>query len=297
MEVSSTFDGGNIICLKNDDPSNIILNISPDIGHEFFQWFYYRLSGAKNTSVKMKISNAGDASYPKGFHGYQAVTSSDRKNWFRVPTTFNNGILEINHTPNYNSQWYAYFSPYSLERHGNLIANSQQSTAVDLIHGGHSIEKRDIDVIRASSRSSSKDPICWIIARQHPGETMAEWLVEGLLQRLLNNDDSLAKYLLGAATFFIVPNMNPDGSFRGHLRTNAAGINLNREWEKPSLNESPEVYFIRNMMEETGCDFFLDIHGDEALPYNFIAGPEGIPSLTNKQIGLVQSYENKLCSE
>lgn len=35
--------------------------------------------------------------------------------------------------------------------------------------------------------------------------------------------------------------MNPDGSWRGHLRTNAAGANLNREWAKPSLETSPEV--------------------------------------------------------
>ncbi len=31
-------------------------------------------------------------------------------------------------------------------------------------------------------------------------------------------------------------------------------------------------------MEETGCDLFIDVHGDEELTYNFIAGIEGIPS-------------------
>ena len=34
---------------------------------------------------------------------------------------------------------------------------------------------------------------------------------------------------------YIVPNMNPDGSRRGHLRTNAAGSNLNREWKNPTM--------------------------------------------------------------
>ena len=38
-----------------------------------------------------------------------------------------------------------------------------------------------------------------------------------------------------------VPNMNPDGSYRGHLRTNASGANLNREWKNPTLERSPEV--------------------------------------------------------
>ena len=29
----------------------------------------------------------------------------------------------------------------------------------------------------------------WIIARQHPGESMAEWFVEGLLERLIDEAD------------------------------------------------------------------------------------------------------------
>lgn len=39
--------------------------------------------------------------------------------------------------------------------------------------------------------------------------------------------------------------MNPDGSVRGHLRTNAAGVNLNREWAQPTIENSPEVYLVR----------------------------------------------------
>jgi len=35
--------------------------------------------------------------------------------------------------------------------------------------------------------------------------------------------------------------MNPDGSWRGHLRTNASGANLNREWGDPTPDKSPEV--------------------------------------------------------
>ena len=45
--------------------------------------------------------------------------------------------------------------------------------------------------------------------------------------------------------------MNPDGSWRGHLRTNAAGANLNREWASPSAERSPEVLAVRNAMDAT----------------------------------------------
>jgi murein tripeptide amidase MpaA len=41
---------------------------------------------------------------------------------------------------------------------------------------------------------------------------------------------------------------------------------------------SPEVYYVRKKIQETGINLMLDIHGDEELPYNFIAASEGIPS-------------------
>ena len=47
------------------------------------------------------------------------------------------------------------------------------------------------------------------------------------------------------------------------------------------MEESPEVFLVSAEMARTGVDFCLDVHGDEALPYNFIAGPEGIPSFSD----------------
>ena len=82
---------------------------------------------------------------------------------------------------------------------------------------------------------------------------------------------------------YIVPNMNPDGSYRGNLRTNAAGANLNREWMTPSMEASPEVFLVKNKIMETGCDLFLDVHGDEALPYVFVAGSEMLEGFTDKE--------------
>ena len=36
----------------------------------------------------------------------------------------------------------------------------------------------------------------WIIARQHPGESMAEWWMEGLLERLIFSDDNISAKIL-----------------------------------------------------------------------------------------------------
>jgi murein tripeptide amidase MpaA len=88
--------------------------------------------------------------------------------------------------------------------------------------------------------------------------------------------------------------MNPDGSLRGHLRTNAVGVNLNREWHAPSAEKSPEVLCVRNAMDETPPDFAMDVHGDEAIPANFLAGFEGIPSVTERQLKLFNQFGETL---
>ena len=65
--------------------------------------------------------------------------------------------------------------------------------------------------------------------------------------------------------------MNPDGSVLGNLRTNAAGANLNREWLDAVGRTQPEVNACAMRCMRTGCDAFFDIHGDENLPYVFVA--------------------------
>ena len=111
---------------------------------------------------------------------------------------------------------------------------------------------------------------------------------------LTDMDDPVARVLRDECTFCVVPNMNPDGSRRGHLRTNAAGVNLNREWHAPSPEKSPEVLCVRNAMDESGVDFAMDVHGDEAIPANFVAGFEGIPSLTERQTRLFNLFSENL---
>ena len=88
--------------------------------------------------------------------------------------------------------------------------------------------------------------------------------------------------------------MNPDGSVLGNLRTNAAGMNLNRAWQQPSSEESPEVLAVRDAMQATGVDLFLDVHGDERNPYCFLAGCEGNPRYTERLAALEDAFEQSL---
>ena len=88
--------------------------------------------------------------------------------------------------------------------------------------------------------------------------------------------------------------MNPDGALRGHLRTNAAGQDLNRAWQSASAERSPEVLFVQQAMREIGVDLFLDIHGDEEIPHVFTAGCEGNPGFTPRLEALEGEFRQRL---
>ena len=293
MIITQAFDSGNIEVLAGTDPSNIRLAIRPDSKSHFFQWFHFRLTHREGESVTCTIENASKAAYIDGWDGYQVCASYDRESWFRVDTRYEDGELTFQHELEANSIWFAYFAPYSMERHADLIADAAQSPFVNTQVLGHTLDGQDMDLLEIGEAGAGRKTV-WLIARQHPGETMAEWWMEGALDLLLDPDHPVGRLLRDKAHIFVVPNMNPDGSKRGNLRTNAAGANLNREWKDPSMDRSPEVFLVRQKMLETGVDFHLDVHGDEGLPYNFIAGFEGIPSLTDKQSRLHDRYQARL---
>jgi murein tripeptide amidase MpaA len=293
MKITSNFDSGNIKVLEINEPLDIQLAINNDNGSEFFQWFHYRLESTPFLQHKMHIGGLEKSAYPEGWDGYQAVASYDRQTWFRVPTSYENGTLTIDFEPEQSHTYFAYFAPYSYERHLDLLYWAQSHDICEIETLGETLDGRDISLLTIGEPEEGKKKI-WITARQHPGETMAEWFVEGLLHKLLDDEDPHAAALLSKAVFYVVPNMNPDGSVRGHLRTNALGINLNREWAEPSLEKSPEVFHVLNKMHEVGLDMYLDIHGDEALPYNFVAGSEGIPSYDARLKSLEDDFKAAL---
>ncbi len=290
LTISSQFDGGNIELINAENPNNIQVKIENDSNSDFLQWFYFRLQGVIDTPCVIHIMNAGDAAYPDGWENYQARASYDRIDWFTVPTSFDGSKLTISLTPEYSSLYIAYFAPFSYEQHLDLIQFAQQSNICTAESLGLTTQGRPIDFLKTGQGEGKKK--LWVIARQHPGETMAEWFMQGFIERILDSTDAVSIKLLEKANLYLVPNMNIDGSILGNLRVNAKGINYNREWANPSIENSPEVYYVKEKMKEIGMDFNLDVHGDEGLAYVFISGIEGIPSYDAKLKNLTNLFMN-----
>jgi len=304
VHVTSAFDSGNgdlqgvptevsdgvwwvVVCLRPEPFTDGTDNRS------HMQWFHFRVSNAAGTTVRVSIPNAGDASFPEAWKDYRPAVSYDRKHWFRSSyATYDGGELRWEHRmpPEADTVWFAYFAPYSNEHHRNLIARCSTSAMARCSVPGSTLDGNPLDVVHVG-----KGPLnIWLVSRQHPAEAMAEYAVEGLLDRLLDPDDALARQLRQRATIHIVPNLNPDGCVRGYSRVNACGANLNCEWATspdgayaaPTLHRSPEVFHVLQEMDNYGCDCFIDVHGDEVIEANFL--------VTTARTGRIKELEDKL---
>lgn len=65
----------------------------------------------------------------------------------------------------------------------HLIAQMQLNDRSELVMLGETLDGHDLDLLVFGKEAPKKKKI-WVIARQHPGETMAEWFAEGMLGRL-----------------------------------------------------------------------------------------------------------------
>lgn len=294
MKISADFDSGNIEVKDTSNPRHVLLAMRPDLRSHHFQWFHFKVDGmTPGSRHDFSLVNAGQSAYAHAWTGYNAAASYDQVNWFRVPSRFDENGLHFGLEPTQSHIWFAYFEPYSRARHDALIRQAVEAAGAEVVATGKSLEGRDIPLLKVSRNPQAQRRV-WIIAQQHPGEHMAEWFMEGIIERLKQRQDPELERLLDAADLYLVPNMNPDGAYRGHLRTNAAGKDLNRAWQSASEAETPEVHFVQQQMRRIGVDLFLDIHGDEEIPHVFTAGCEGNPGYTPRLAALEEEFRRRL---
>ena len=299
ISVNGTIPGGRIEVVDATRPDDIQLRFVSDPHCSFMGRFHFRVTGARGVACRFRILNAGDTlanrlagreDVENAFTRTGPVASYDRSTWFRLPSAFDGQVYSFAHTLDHDVCHYAQWAPYSMDRHLDMIARAQMSPRVRVRSIGRSVLGADIDLLTLGEDGPGRLKL-WIIAGQHPSETQSGFFLEGFLDRMLDTHDPTARRILDKAVVFVVPTLNPDGLMHGWTRSNALGVNLNREWVSPSLERSPEVLCVRDLMEATGVDFCLDGHADEELRCNFLGGPLEIPSRSARLAGLFTRFE------
>jgi len=302
ISVTANIPNGSVDVVDASSPTDVQLKLRRDPGPDQLAigYYHFRATGVKGQGCSFRILDvgsdaqarlAGREGYEDGWTNTGPHVSYDRKYWFRIPGKLEGRDYVFRHTPEHDVCYYARWAPYPETRELDLIARSALSSRVRVATVCKSVKGMDVEIVTVGEPGPDKK-VCWVIARQHPSEMMGGYFIEGLLQRMTDETDPVARQLLQKAVLYVVPNMNPDGAHLGHTRANGAGANLNREWVEPSEERSPEVYYVRQMMERTGVDFCLDVHGDEELRCVFLGGPLEIPSRSQRLARLFRRFED-----
>lgn len=114
-----------------------------------------------------------------------------------------------------------------------------------------------------------------IIARQHPGETLSSFFLEGMINGILNNRELLKDYM-----FIVFPFVNVLGIKNGNHRYYNE-IDYNRSWKK---NEPKEIEYIKRTICKYNIKDFIDIHNDEVTNFSYVRTNKSINEMPNIKV-------------
>ena len=111
-----------------------------------------------------------------------------------------------------------------------------------------------------------------ISARVHPGESNGSWMMRGFIDFITDPDRVEAAELRRDYLIQLVPMVNPDGVAVGNYRCSMAGLDLNRQWRKPSKKITPTVYQLKKLLKERPPVIYVDLHGHSRKAEAFMYG-------------------------
>ncbi|WP_205679173.1 GDSL-type esterase/lipase family protein [Aquisphaera insulae] len=145
------------------------------------------------------------------------------------------------------SLYLARAEPYRLSDLEAWLASIAKDPLVEIAPIGRTAEGRSLEIVRVGRPDAPYR--VFLRARAHPWEPGGNWVVQGLVERLLRDDDE-ARRCLARFCVYVLPMANKDGVARGRTRFNSRGKDLNRDWDHPADPElAPENHALEAWLE------------------------------------------------
>ncbi|WP_069131633.1 M14 family metallopeptidase [Rhodohalobacter halophilus] len=272
--ISNEFSGSRVNDVVRVAPYHYELQIRPEISPiNNSPWYGFQVWADDSSSVTLELTYTG------GRHRYRPDISFDGgESWNKADSTIyrqnrenSSGIisLEVGESP----VWISAQVPQTTKEFRQWSDKIALRPFVQRSVAGSSHRGRPIYQLKISEHSD--EPVKGVIliyGRQHPPE-IPGYLTGLFFIEELVSDSELAQQFRKYFDVWAFPLMNPDGADNGHWRTNAAGIDLNRDWQYfnqpetaavqraalPLLNRSDRKVFYAIDFHSTGQTVFYPI--------------------------------------
>ena len=177
-----------------------------------------------------------------------AVVSPDGRAWKSLPLERLPGDrVRLNVVMPGPELYVARVEPYRLSNLEAWLRSIEAHPLVEITPIGKTVEGRRLEVVRVGREDAPYR--VFLRARAHPWEPGGNWVVQGLVDRLLKGDDEAARYLVRYCVY-VLPMANKDGVARGRTRFNLRGKDLNRNWDQPADPDlAPENHALEAWLE------------------------------------------------
>jgi len=192
--------------------------------------------------------------------------SDDGKAWRTVPTdSLPGNRVQLRVTMTGPRLYVARMEPYRLSDLDRLLDTIRSSRLVRIEPIGQTAAGRQLEIVRIGDPAAPHR--VFLRARAHPWEAGSNWVMQGLVERLIANDEEVRRFL-HVYNVSVLPMANKDGVARGGTRFNLRGMDLNRNWDKPADPElSPENAALERWLEREIAagrkpQLALELHND-----------------------------------
>ncbi|MFC1713394.1 M14 family zinc carboxypeptidase [Candidatus Poribacteria bacterium] len=212
--------------------------------------------------------------------------SSDGNSWSSVPaekTTDNHLRFQVHMDT--DKLYLARLEPYTLSDLSKLIAEIQGHQLVGITSIGQTVEGRELEIIRVGKLEAPYRVL--LRARSHAWEPGGNWVIQGLVKNLLQDNNQAQQYL-DRYCVYIMPIANKDGVAHGYTRFNVMGKDLNRDWDRPAdVRYAPENCALENwldgMIQAEMCPHLgIDLHNDNGGRLHLSRPENGLERYLNR---------------
>jgi hypothetical protein len=263
ITVESNFEGGNAQVISINNPENTVkIKSQLRLGDIYNSVFLCKILGhSMSMPLKIQLQFTNSTLIP-----YLGAYSPDFQQWLRTTGTVISDYKEFMITNPSSAVYFSVGYPYlytTLINHLNLISSYPHIQISNLCQSNLG---RQVKLVKITDNNISDTGkyLVWILARQHAFESHSSWVIDGLLDFFVSNDNN-ADRLRKQAIIYLIPMMDVDQVFLGGTGKDQNPVDFNRDWDSPSYWNA--VIAAKNKIFETALQNPLKIFFDSHNPW------------------------------